>query len=319
MGSTPVMVNHPTLKTLLWPKVRLMVWIAFILTSCVNTPELPSYRQRDDMRVQPVVVQTPSPTIHTTSEIDATCTASPTIQVVTNPTQESRHLVVGYSVEDRAIDVYTFGTGTRRVMVVAGIHGGYEWNTSELAYAIMDYLDMHPAYVPPEITLYILPILNPDGLARARGIHGRANANGVDLNRNWPSHWQAEWDETGCWSYLPLSAGAFPGSEPETQALMDFIQVARIEALVNYHSAAACIFAGGQPPDPHSVDLAETLAASSGYVYPPEANICQYTGQLIDWASDLGIPAVDVELSNHSELELSLNLRLLAAFLQWRP
>ncbi len=319
MGPTTIKASLSTLQILPWPIALIYILIGLILAACATVPEAPSYRSHDEVLLQPVAERTPSPTVYVTTAKDVAPTESPTSQVDTSPMQDSSHLVVGYSVENRAIDVYKFGTGKRKVMVVAGIHGGYEWNTSELAYAIMDYLDAHPAYIPPEITLYVLPVLNPDGFARARGIHSRANANGVDLNRNWPSHWQSEWDDTNCWSYLPLSAGAFPGSEPETQALMDFIQAANIQALVSYHSAAGCIFAGGHPPDPQSVDLAMTLAASSGYAFPPMANGCQYTGQLIDWTSDQGIPAVDIELSNHSDLELSLNLRLITAFLIWRP
>jgi predicted deacylase len=257
--------------------------------------------------------------VPTATVVVATRTKSPTVPVFTSETTDIRSLVIGYSVEDRAIDVYIFGTGQRHLMVVAGIHGGYEWNTSELAYAIMDELTANPTRIPPEITLFILPVLNPDGFARARGIHGRANANGVDLNRNWPSHWATEWEGIGCWSYLPLSAGASPGSEPETQALMNFIRSASIRAVISYHSAAGCIFAGGYPHDQQSIDLAMALAESSGYAFPPELNSCQYTGQFIDWASDQGIPVVDVELSNHSSLELGTNLRLLTTFLEWRP
>jgi predicted deacylase len=319
MGPTSVKDSLPIAQNLLRPNALIYALIALILTACATAPDAPSYRPSDEALVQPVAERTPLPTVHVATDIVATLTGSPTHQVDTTPTPEASHLVAGYSVEDRTIDVYKFGTGKRKLMVVAGIHGGYEWNTSELAFAIIEHLDAHPAYIPPEITLYVLPVLNPDGFARARGIHGRANANGVDLNRNWPSHWQAELDDTGCWSYLPLSAGAFPGSEPETQALMDFMQAANIQAIVSYHSAAGTIFAGGQPPDAQSVNLAMTLAASSGYAFPPLETGCQYTGQLIDWASEQGIPAVDVELSNHSDLELSPNLRLLAAFLQWEP
>jgi predicted deacylase len=319
MRLPPVKAPRSIFQDLLWPSALIHVLVALILTACAIVPEAPSYQSPDEVIIHPVTPQIPSPTVCVASNGDATFSGSPTSQVDTSPTQEPDQLVVGYSLEDRSIDVYRFGAGQRHLMVVAGIHGGYEWNTSELAYEIMDYLNAHPAYIPPEITLYVLPVLNPDGLARARGIHGRANANRVDLNRNWPSHWQVTWDETGCWSYLPLTAGDYPGSEPETQALMNFLQTANIQAIVSYHSAAGCIFAGGQPPDPQSVNLAKTLAASSGYAFPPKANICQYTGQLIDWASDQGIPAVDVELTNHSDLELTINLKLLTAFLTWRP
>ena len=71
-------------------------------------------------------------------------------------------------------------------MIVAGIHGGYESNTIELADELIDYLDNYPEIVPPDQTLYILRALNPDGLARSKGFGGRANENNVDINRNFP-------------------------------------------------------------------------------------------------------------------------------------
>src|SRR5574342_368946 len=41
--------------------------------------------------------------------------------------------IIGLSLAARPIDVYTFGTGERQYLIVAGIHGGYDWNTVALA------------------------------------------------------------------------------------------------------------------------------------------------------------------------------------------
>jgi predicted deacylase len=98
---------------------------------------------------------------------------------------------------------------------------------------------------------------------------------------------------------------------------MQYLLGQHVDALINYHSAALGIFPGGQPPDPASLSLAETIAAVSDYPYPPVETGCQYTGQLIDWASLNGIAAVDIELSTHSSTDLRQNLRILTAFLNW--
>ena len=37
--------------------------------------------------------------------------------------------VLGQSVEGRDIDHYRFGTGDTHVLLVGGVHGGYEWNS----------------------------------------------------------------------------------------------------------------------------------------------------------------------------------------------
>lgn len=227
---------------------------------------------------------------------------------------------IGKSFSGRPIDVYRFGNGKRERLIVAGIHGGNEWNTVLLAYELIAYLVEHPDTVPPDKMLYILPLLNPDGAARAHDRTGRVNDRGVDLNRNWPYLWAAEWDREGCWNYLPTTAGEYPGSEPETQVLMAFIEKHDFDALISYHSAALGIFAGGVPTLPESDRLAKALDKVSPYTYPPMDTGCTYTGNLTDWASSVhGIAAVDIELRNHRDTDFEENLRILKVFLTWEP
>jgi predicted deacylase len=235
------------------------------------------------------------------------------------PPSGSGTLVIGYSVEGRPIEVVRFGEGSHSRLIVAGIHGGSEANTTALAHELIAYLQAHPDSVPERLTLYILPELNPDGAARASGPQGRANARGVDLNRNWPAAWQPAWSRSGCWNLGPTTGGERPASEPETMSLIQFVSATGIEALINYHSAALGIFAGGQPPEASSLHLAETLAAVSTYPFPPIDTGCVFTGQLIDWAANNGIAAVDIELHNHRDTDLEENLAILSAFLAWKP
>lgn len=227
--------------------------------------------------------------------------------------------IIGYSLAGRPLTMYRYGVGPSARLLVAGIHGGYEWNTIALAHQLMSQLQVHQQTIPPEISLYILPALNPDGQARSLGYEGRANENGVDLNRNWPSRWQADWPKAGCWNYLPINGGTAPASEPEVAALMDFIIENRIEAILSYHSAALGIFPGGHPPLPESLDLAEAVAEVVPYPYPPLDAGCLYTGQFADWAAERGIPALDIELMNHQDTDLEINLRVLEIFLNWNP
>jgi len=131
--------------------------------------------------------------------------------------------IIGTSVEGRSIWVYRFGNGSTAVMMVAGVHGGYEWNTVQLMDQIIARLKRYPELVPEDKTLYILRVFNIDGYVRDKGDDGRLNANGVDLNRNWKANWKASWEGTECWSRRVVSAGSKPFSEPESQALRDFI------------------------------------------------------------------------------------------------
>jgi protein MpaA len=244
-------------------------------------------------------------------------TTLPTLIPASSTPDIPQPIIIGFSVAGNPLEVYQFGDGPIEKMIIFGIHGGYEWNTVALADKMIIYLQSHPEIIPEDHTLYYLRVLNPDGLARSRGFGGRANENNVDLNRNFPSNWQAEWPRPGCWDYIPITGGSGPGSEPETRALIEFVESHDLQAFISYHSAALGIFPGGQPPDPTSLALAEALAGVSDYPYPPIDAGCAFTGQLVDWISNQGIPGVDVELTTHQDTDFEINLAILSVFLDW--
>ncbi len=227
-------------------------------------------------------------------------------------------LVIGQSVQGRPLQVYLFGSGPLKRLMVFGIHGGSEWNTIALADELIPYLSEHPELIPADNTLAILRSLNPDGDARGQSAAGRGNAHGVDLNRNWNAYWQATWPTRGCDNAVSLTAGDHPFSEPETLALERYIVKEHFDALISYHSAALGIFPGGNPPFQRSVTLAKAIAAVSKYPYPPVQTGCLITGDLADWAALDGIGAVDLELTDHVNTDFDVNLRVLAALLAWR-
>ncbi len=248
----------------------------------------------------------------------ASSTPSPSPLPTLTPTPFLRGpIVIGQSIAGRPLEVFQLGSGGRKRMIIAGIHGGYEGNTIRLADQLIAILPSRPDLFPEDVTLYILRALNPDGEVRSNSYKGRVNENLVDLNRNWPAQWESEWPKQGCWTYTYVTGGSHPASEPETRALMNFLLTYEVEALISYHSAALGIFPGGQPPDTGSISLAETLAEVSDYPYPPIETGCTYTGQLIDWSSMQGIASVDIELTNHEDSDLRQNLDVLEAFLHW--
>lgn len=230
----------------------------------------------------------------------------------------ARITTVGYSVSGRPIEVYTFGNGEREKMIVAGIHGGYEWNTIALADELIQHIFDHPELIPSDVTLHILRNMNPDGDARDHGIDGRVNDHGVDLNRNFPANWQKEWDRTGCWILTPTTGGPSPGSEPETRAVMYFLQSHDIETVISYHSAALGVFPGGVPWEEDSIKFAKALGKATGYPYPPLDTGCVYTGTLADYAVELGMTAVDMELSTHKYTDFEENVEALEVLLNWK-
>jgi protein MpaA len=226
---------------------------------------------------------------------------------------------IGYSVMNRPIEAYIFGQGENHYLIVAGIHGGYEGNTVDLANELMVYISQHPEAIPSGATLYIIPDMNPDAVARGRNVDARVNANGVDLNRNFPTpNWVADWDHTNCWNDRPTTGGTSGGSEPETKTVMNFLVSHRIQAMISYHSAALGVFPGGDPWQAASKDLAAALSKATGYPYPPIDVGCIYTGTLADWAVENGVgAAVDMELANHQDSDFDRNLKALKALLSF--
>ncbi|HTP01646.1 MAG TPA: M14 family zinc carboxypeptidase [Anaerolineales bacterium] len=274
--------------------------------------------------VSPLLVKgTPRPTLTPapTSYYLPTVTPNPIATIVEDYATPTPFLfadgpepgVTGYSVEGRPIDVYGFGQGETNYLIVAGIHGGYEGNTVDLANQMLVYLNAHPETIPGGATLYIIPDMNPDAVARGRNASARVNDDGVDLNRNFPTHnWTSDWDHSRCWNERPTTGGPSAGSEPETRAVISFIRSHRIEALISYHAAALGVFPGGDPWQPASRRLARMLSVATGYPYPPIDIGCTYTGTLADWAVENGVQAaVDMELKNHHDSDFAQNLKAL--------
>jgi predicted deacylase len=275
-----------------------------------------------ELAVEGTPSPTPLPGIHYLPSVTPNPLTTP-IEAYNTPTpfvlpQGPRPIIIGYSVSGRPLEVYRFGQGERQVMIAAGIHGGYEWNTIALADELIIYVNEHPDIIPSDATLFILRNINPDGDARAHSVDGRVNDHGVDLNRNFPENWQAEWDRDGCWDYAPTTGGSGPGSEPETRAVMNFLSSQHVRALISYHSAALGVFPGGEPWQADSIDLAKALSKVTRYPYPPIDTGCYYTGTLADYAVSVGAAAVDMELRNHRDTDFSQNLKALKILLNWK-
>jgi predicted deacylase len=287
-----------------------------------NRPKPVSKPEMLELAIDGMPSPTPLPGIRYLPSVTPNPLTTP-IEAYNTPTpfvlpQGPRPIIIGYSVSGRPLEVYRFGQGERQVMITAGIHGGYEWNTIALADELIIYVNEHPDIIPSDVSLFIMRNINPDGDARAHSIDGRVNDHGVDLNRNFPENWQAEWDRDGCWDYAPTTAGSGPGSEPETRAVMNFLSSRRVRALISYHSAALGVFPGGEPWEKDSIEFAKALSKVTRYPYPPIDTGCYYTGTLADYAVSLGAVAVDMELRNHNDTDFPQNLKALKILLNWK-
>ena len=261
---------------------------------------------------------------------------SVTLGLFATPLQSAPTGSIGTSFEGRDIVFYRFGEGERSIVVYGGIHGGYEWNTIWLNHELITYYLENGDSLPGNISLYIIPCLNPDGLARVDGRgdcagtdfanfdysfeeskKGRFNARGVDLNRNWDARWQPK----SMWQNQEVSAGGAPFSEPETRSLRDFVQRIEARLVISYHSAANGIYYSGKHEQWEPVRrLARAYEESSCYPIPRSGTgLVGYriTGASGGYFYSQSIPEITVELAGRSSPEFERNLSGLQAVIDF--
>ena len=122
------------------------------------------------------------------------------------------------------------------ILIVAGQHGEEPETTVILSRALR-------AINQRSSDCAVILSANPDGITRGT----RGNANGVDLNRNFPaSNWSPK-DTSYRWNLdspderIQLSTGEKPASEPETQHLLALIEELKPELIITLHAPLACI------------------------------------------------------------------------------
>ncbi len=226
---------------------------------------------------------------------------------------DSGAIVIGQTVEGRDIVARSFGSGDRILLLAGGMHGGWEANTVTLIEQMIDHFDQTPADVLDGVTLVLIPVVNADGLVRGQVPEGRFNANGVDLNRNWG----CDWLPNAIWRKQPVNPGPNAFSEPETQALSDFILRLHPTIALFYHSAAKGVFAGGCRGDHGSKAMSALYAQAADYRYDIPFTAYDVSGAESDWADGQGIAAADVELSSWTDSEFDRNLRGVMALQRW--
>jgi murein peptide amidase A len=184
-----------------------------------------------------------------------------------------RTYTIGHSLEGRPIIAVETGDldARKRLLVVGCIHGN-----EPAGIALARHLAVSAP--PREQVLWIIPDLNPDGVVAGT----RGDANGVDLNRNFP------------WRWRPLGglffSGARPLSEPESRAARRLILRVRPSLSIWFHQHLAGVDESGG-----SV-ITERLFAS--FVGLPLLRLRRYPGSAVGWENHAlpGTTAFVVEL-----------------------
>lgn len=174
-------------------------------------------------------------------------------------------------------------TTHKRILLIGGIHGD-EYSSVSVVFKWITLLNQ---YYTGSYHWQIIPLLNPDGLLRKSS--KRVNANGVDLDRNFPSgtdHGEANqyWEENTHWDpdYFP---GKMPLSEPETHWLAEEIERYQPDAIVAVHAPNSTqVYKLPKDNQPELGGQYQNIIAT----YPGSFN--QYVG------SEINIPIITIEL-----------------------
>lgn len=207
---------------------------------------------------------------------------------------------IGESVSGRELGVFRIGHGLREIHYNGAMHAN-EWITAlaltafleDLAEAALQDGELSGVKVTPLLertSLWLMPLVNPDGAELA--IHGtvgaasltgqlvewnggredftnwKANARGVDLNDQFPAHWEQERDRRDTAGPGPRDyTGEAPLTEPEAWALAEFTRRHSFALVMAFHTQGREIYWNYRDREPaESVVWAERFGRASGYI-----------------------------------------------------
>jgi len=187
--------------------------------------------------------------------------------------------IYGTSEQGRSIYYWQTGDSSETTLILGAFHGD-EQTGFHLVLRLADTLFANPGQITKRVVL--VPVINPDGLLQRT----RVNANGVDINRNFPTdNWNPAYKKK---QYYP---GPEPGSENETRLVMQMIDEFRPVRIISIHDALEMNNYNGP-----AIELAEMLESYNGYPvtadvgYPTPGSFGNYGGEERD------IPLVTLEL-----------------------
>lgn len=191
-------------------------------------------------------------------------------------------------------------------LIIAGTHGDENAALVTLSCALRT---LEPAHRLHAVVLAV----NPDGCQLGL----RANARGVDLNRNFPAaNWKAgetvyRWNSAAEARDVALSTGEKPASEPETAALCQLIHKIKPAWVVSFHDPLGCI------EDPSRSPLGEWLAGE--FALPLVGSVGYETpGSFGSWCADIALPCITAEFPAISADEATERyLEPVTALLHW--
>jgi len=184
------------------------------------------------------------------------------------------------SVEGRNIYLLEISEGSPVTVIFGAFHGS-EPLSGEFALQFAEFLyNEYNNYLDCKVV--IIPAVNPDGLVQGK----RTNANGVDINRNFPTeNWTKNYTKK---SQYP---GEYPASEPETQAVIKILEKYQPDKIISIHTPLKMVNYNGP-----AKKLAFLISERNGYPvshyigYPTPGLFGTYAGV------ERNIPTITLEL-----------------------
>jgi len=220
---------------------------------------------------------------------------------------------IGVSVQGKNIYLIKLGQGSKKILLVGG-HHGYEEESTSMLMRLADYFVRNAGEIPKEVSIWIVPALNPDGLDKSQ----RQNANGVDLNRNYGvSNWVL--DKT-----TMFYSGPYPFSEPETRAVRTLFDEEQFSLAITYHTNRNLVESNSYKDKFIGFNkYLEKVVARTGYKYLDASDFSfedlESKGEFVSWLYQVyDIPAVCVEMKTEPvEKSFERNKILLREMIKW--
>lgn len=240
---------------------------------------------------------------------------------------------LGKSVEGRDLwamkisDAVAQEEGEAEIILLGG-HHAREWISVDVPFLIAKHLlenygsDSLITRLVNETAIWVVPLVNPDGhqytittqrLWRKNRRNNNDGTFGVDLNRNYGYQWGGPGSSGD--TYSETYRGPSPFSEPETQAIRDFLQSRAVKALISYHNFSQLVlypwgYTSNPAPDRDllnnlAVAMADRVRAVHGVRYTPQQSSDLYlaSGDTTDWLyALLNVPAITIELRPSSSI-----------------
>lgn len=204
--------------------------------------------------------------------------------------------VIGRSVRGAPLEIFSTRrkTGNRHLLILGGFHGDEPKSVALVRHWMKEFVES------PNVNFSFVPLVNPDGYV----LRKRRNARKVDLNRNFPTR---NWSEfvTRRSARSRMFGGYRPGSEPETQVIIQVINRLKPACIITVHSISKGRFCNNY--DGPAEMLAKAIWKCNGY--PVRKSIGYPTpGSFGTWAGvEREIPTITLELPTERSMKQCWN------------